>query len=100
MVDESQIQRNRAPFLKQKGLSEREQYSRIIEPTPPPTKRFLLDDALSRSRMPTLTTELQIQREREQRSNPHNPMYIGTLSYNLRLAAKDSTFVGRVILTK
>ena len=98
MVDERQIERNRAPFVKRKGFPEREQHSRIIESTLPPTKRVLLDDGLSRSRMPTLTTKLQMQRERELNINPHNPMYIRTLSYNLRLAANDFTFVGRVIL--
>ena len=46
--------------------------------------------------MLTLTTKFQIQREREHRINPHNPMYKRTLSY--KLAANNFTFVGRVIL--
>ena len=98
MVDERQNQRNRAPSLKRKGLPEREQHSRIIEPTLPPNKRVLLDHGFSRSRMPTLTTKLQIQRERELKFNSHNPMYTRTLSYKLRLAANDFKFVGKVIL--
>ena len=44
MVDGRQIQENRAPFVKRTGLPEREQHSRIIEPTLTPTKRVLLDD--------------------------------------------------------
>ena len=79
-----------------KGLSEQENYSQKIEQTPPPTKRVLLDDGLGRSRKLTLTRKLQIQREREHRNNPNNPMYIGTLSNEL--AANDFEFIGRVIL--
>ena len=49
MVDKRQTQRNRAPFIKRKGLQEREQHSQTIEPTLPPTKRVPLDDGSSRS---------------------------------------------------
>ena len=83
-------------MVKRKGLSEQKNYSQKIEQTPPPTKRVLLEDSLSCSRMLTLTTKLQTQRDREHRINPHNPLYIRTLSY--KLAANDFTFVGRIIL--
>ena len=83
-------------MLKRKGLSERKNYSQKIEQTPPPTKRVLLDDGLGCYRMITMTTKLQVQREREHRNNPHNPMYIRTLSN--KLAANNFKFIGRVIL--